>query len=270
MKHLPNLLTLANLFCGCTALAYILSAQPYTSMSVGDHGGLPSWQWVQGAQQLYFGSIFIGIAAICDLLDGLTARALKVFSPIGKDLDSLADVVSFGVAPSMILFKFLWDARMQEKNAMDASMLTMVPAFLIACFAALRLAKYNITASSQKAYFIGMPVPATGIFVASLPLVSWFGPLKVVHIVNPILQNKTALYVIIALLCWLMVSKVKFLKLLPQRWTLAQAWPLFTLVIFSGVSFPFLGFGTIPFAFILYVICSFIYRHPEPAENETH
>src|SRR6185312_2991500 len=123
---------------------------------------------------MYYGCIFIFIAAVCDMLDGFTARALKVFSPIGKDLDSLADVVSFGVAPSVIIFKFLWDALMQEKNAFDVNMLGMAPAFLIACFAALRLAKYNITADAQKSYFIGMPVPAVGIVVASFPLVMWY------------------------------------------------------------------------------------------------
>src|SRR3954466_11729588 len=129
MKHLPNLLTLGNLFCGCIAIAYILTAQPYTSMTL-ESGGVPSWKWIYGAEQMYFGSIFIFIAGICDLLDGFTARALKLFSPIGKDLDSLADMVSFGVAPSVILFKLLWDAQMGERNAMDVSMLGMAPAFL--------------------------------------------------------------------------------------------------------------------------------------------
>src|SRR4051812_5141145 len=144
MKHLPNLLTLANLFCGCIAIAYILTAQPYTAMSIGE-GGLPTWRWIFGAEQMYYGSIFIFIAAVCDMFDGLAARALNIHSPIGKDLDSLADMVSFGVAPSVIFFKFLWDALMGEKNAFDVSMLGMAPAFLIACFAALRLAKFNVT-----------------------------------------------------------------------------------------------------------------------------
>src|SRR4051812_41212404 len=169
MKHLPNLLTLGNLFCGCLAMAYVLTAQPYVYRSVTDH----SINWIMGTEQMYMGSLFIFIAAICDVLDGFVARALNVFSPIGKDLDSLADVVSFGVAPSMILYKLLFDAAIQEHNAFDVNIIQMVPAFLVACFAALRLAKFNITASSQKSYFIGMPVPATGIIVASLPLILW-------------------------------------------------------------------------------------------------
>jgi len=266
MKHLPNLLTLGNLFCGCIAIAYFLTAQPYTSMNIGE-GGLPTWQWVYGAEQMYMGSIFIGIAAICDLLDGFTARALKVFSPIGKDLDSLADIVSFGVAPSIVLFKFLWDAFMGEKNAFDVSMLGLAPAFFIACFAALRLAKFNITASEQKAYFIGIPVPAIGLFVGSFPLLVWFSPPFVSHVMAACLQNKWTIYIIIIILCWLMVSRIKFIKMVPTKWNMAAAWPQYTLVLLTAVSIPFLQVGAIPFGFILYIILSILYKQPATAEN---
>ncbi len=257
MKHLPNLLTLANLFCGCIAIAYVLTAQPYTYLSIKE--GMPTWQWVYGAEQIYFGSIFIGIAAICDMLDGFAARALNVFSPIGKDLDSLADVVSFGVAPSVILFKFLWDAQMGEKNALDVSMLGMAPAFLIACFAALRLAKFNITSETQKTYFIGMPTPAVGLFVASLPLLSWYNPFNI----GVYLQQKWVLYTVIAILCWLMVSSMKFIKLMPAKWSLATAWPQLLLVAGSIIAAVFLQVLAIPVAFILYVLLSFIYKQTE-------
>ncbi len=267
MKHLPNLLTLGNLFCGCIAIAYILSAQPYMTMSL-QNGGLPTWQWVYGAEQMYYGSLFIFIAAICDLLDGMAARALRVFSPIGKDLDSLADLVSFGVAPSVIIFKFLWDALMQEKNAFDVNMLAMAPAFLIACFAALRLAKFNITSDQQKSHFIGMPVPAVGIIVASFPLVMWFCSGKIHHYFAMGMQNKWVLYLVIAILCWLMVSGVKFIKMAPAKWTLAAAWPQLVLLVFTGISLFFLWVAAIPLAFILYVLLSMIYKQPEAIENK--
>jgi CDP-diacylglycerol--serine O-phosphatidyltransferase len=269
MKHLPNLLTLANLFCGCIAIAYILSAQPYVYMIMGDHGALPSWQWVYGAEQMYLGSIFIGIAAICDMLDGLAARALNVYSPIGKDLDSLADVVSFGVAPSVILFKFLWDALMAEQNAFDVSMLAMAPAFLVACFAALRLAKFNITASEQKTYFIGMPVPAVGIFVGSFPLVLWYTPANISHAFASFLQNKWFLYLVIAILCWLMVSGIKFIKMIPAKWSIASAWPQYAVVLLTVAAMPFLQVAAIPVAFVLYVLLSMIYKQPEIIEHNT-
>lgn len=266
MKHLPNLLTLGNLFCGCIAIAYVLSAQPYLSMSV-QNGALPNWQWIFGMEQMYMGSIFIGIAAICDMLDGFVARALKVFSPIGKDLDSLADVVSFGVAPSVIMFKFLWDALMQEKNAFDVSMLGMAPAFLIACFAALRLARFNITSDKQKGYFIGMPTPAVGILVGSFPAVMWMSSNPASKAIASVLQNKWALYLIIALLCWLMVSGVKFIKMIPSGWSMAAAWPQLVIVIVAGISIPLFSVAAIPIAFVVYLLLSFIYKQPGTAEE---
>jgi len=291
MKHLPNLLTLANLFCGCLAIAYIMSAQPYTSMSIDT--GLPVWQWVYGAEEIYLGGILIGVAAIFDMLDGFAARALKVYSPIGKDLDSLADIVSFGVAPSAIIFKLLWDTLMAEKNALDVSIIGMAPAFLIACFAALRLAKFNITSDKQKAYFIGMPTPAAGLFIASFPLVMWFNPYNLAllfmsdqykgyapawvvglcdvaataqRFFKGCLQNKWFLYFIIAFVCWLMVSGVKFIKLIPAanggKKGLSRFWPQLVLILATIVAIPFIQMAAIPFAFILYVLLSVIYQQP--------
>jgi CDP-diacylglycerol--serine O-phosphatidyltransferase len=257
MKHLPNLLTLANLFCGCIAIAYILTAQPYYYMRVVD--GMPSYAWVHGAQQMYYGSLFIGIAAICDLLDGFVARALKVFSPIGKDLDSLADMVSFGVAPAVIIYKLLWDALMADKNAFDVSMLGMAPAFLIACFAALRLAKFNISTAEQKSYFIGMPTPATGILVGSFPLIMWYNPYNIASL----LQNKWVLYGVVIAVCFLMVSKIKFFKMVPSRMSLAYAWPQLTLILSSVVAVMFLSVAAIPVGFGIYILLALIYKQPE-------
>ena len=254
MKHLPNLLTLGNLFCGCLAIAYILTAQPYVYNDMATHEA----HWIFGSEQLYYGSIFIGIAAICDMLDGFTARALKVFSPIGKDLDSLADVVSFGVAPAIIMFKLLWDALQQEKNALDVHMLGMAPAFLIACFAALRLAKFNITADGQKQYFIGMPTPAVGLFIGSFPILVWYNE----KIITSQLHNKWVLYGIIALVCWLMVSNIKFFKFIPSSMKLSHIWPQIILIIAGIVGAFFIQFSVIPILFLIYILLSIVYRHP--------
>ena len=259
MKHLPNLLTLGNLFCGCLAIAYLLTAQPYVYRSINDG----SLRWIMGTEQIYMGSIFIAIAALCDVLDGFTARALRVFSPIGKDLDSLADVVSFGVAPSMVMFKCLWDACMQEHNAMDVSMIQMAPAFLIACFAALRLAKFNITTAQQSAYFIGMPTPAVGLLVGSLPLFIWNNS----NYVTMFLHGKWTLYALIAILCFLMVSNIKFFKLIPKKMDMAHAWPQLILILGTAAAAPFFKFSAVFVAFLLYIILSLVYRYP--AEEKT-
>ncbi len=253
MKHLPNLLTLANLFCGCIAIAFILNSQPF----LADVNGVQ--YWVIGTEQAYIGSIFIFVAAVCDMLDGFTARALKVLSPIGKDLDSLADLVSFGVAPSMILFKMLWASYMGEQGALDVSMLAMSPAFLVACFGALRLARFNITADEQKGYFIGMPIPAVGVFIGMLPLVSWYNPMGL----GLLLENKWVIYAIIVLVCWFMVSKQRFIKFMPAKWTFAHFWPQLIIIIGGLATIPMLHVAALPFAFILYILLSFIYKPKE-------
>jgi len=251
MKHLPNLLTLANLFCGCIAITFILSAQNFTtSYNINEYIEVPA------IEQPYWGSIFILLAALFDMLDGFAARALNVFSPIGKDLDSLADVVSFGVAPSMILFKMLWSAYMLQPEAMDVSMLAMSPAFLVACFAALRLARFNITASEQSHFFKGMPVPAVGIFVATFPLIQWQNPMGL----GLGLYNAWLLYGIIALLCWLMVSGIRFFKFLPSSFAPAHIWPQLVIVIAAAAMFPFLKSAALALAFVLYIILSFVYK----------
>jgi CDP-diacylglycerol---serine O-phosphatidyltransferase len=254
MKHLPNLLTLANLFCGCIAIAFILNSQPFLSgMGNGDQ------YWVYGTEQAYLGGVFIGIAAIFDLFDGMVARALRVFSPIGKDLDSLADIVSFGVAPSMILFKMLWAASMSDVNAIDATMWDTAPAFVLACFAALRLAKFNVSADTQKTSFTGMPTPAVGLLIASFPLINWYNP----YGLGSHMQGKWVIYAIIAVLCWLMVSNIKFIKLMPARWSMAYMWPQLVIAILTLVAIPVLKIAAVPFAFILYILLSLVYRQPK-------
>jgi CDP-diacylglycerol---serine O-phosphatidyltransferase len=261
MKHLPNLLTLCNLICGCIAIAFALNSQPFRVMTA-----IPGeYYQVYGTEQAYWAGIFIGIAAICDLLDGFAARALNVFSPIGKDLDSLADVVSFGVAPSMILFKMLWSAYMADDRAMDVNMFAMVPAFLVACFAALRLARFNISSQQQKWSFTGLPVPAVGILVASFPLINMYNP----HNAGSYIQGKWTIYLVIAVLCWLMVSKVAFFKLMPAKWQPKYMWPQIVLVIAAIATVPLLQAAAIPVLFLLYILLSFVYKAPqEPITKE--
>ncbi len=261
MKHLPNILTLGNLFCGCLAIAYLLTSQPYLFHNYADG----SFRWVMGTEQIYFGTIFITLAAIFDMLDGFAARALNVHSPIGKDLDSLADVVSFGVAPSMVMFKCLWDAAMHEVNALDVNMLTLAPAFLIACFGALRLARFNITSNEQKAYFIGMPIPAVGLFIGTFPLFIWNNSLYI----TKLLQNKWMLYAIIGLMCFFMVSKIKFIKFLPPKISMQTFWPQIVIIIGTLGSMIFIKSAAILVAFVLYVLLSLVYKYPE-TKTETN
>lgn len=255
MKHIPNILTLANLMFGCIAITYILNAPSFITTTTGE-----DFRPVLGLEQMYWGSIFIFLAALMDVLDGLAARVLNAHSPIGKDLDSLADVVSFGVAPGMILYKLLWMAYMQEPGALDTPLLTMAPAFLIACFGALRLARFNQTASSNAGYFKGMPIPASGIIVASFPLMLWYP--NSIFAVDEILTNKWFLYAVIALLSYLMVSKINFLKWKAPGKGIGAWWPQIIIAIVVVFGSPFLNFSIVPIAFLVYIVCSLIYKYP--------
>ena len=143
-KHIPNALTCCNLISGCIAIAYAL--REHFSMAL----------------------VFIVFGAIFDFLDGLCARALHVSSGIGKELDSLADVVTFGLAPSAMVFAVCSSRYVAYPEALGtASYFIPYLAFLLAAFSALRLAKFNLDAR-QTTSFIGLPTPANALFWASL------------------------------------------------------------------------------------------------------
>lgn len=148
-KHIPNMLTLANLLVGIL------------SIYIGMQGDL------KVAAYLIF------IAAILDFSDGFAARMLNAYSDIGKQLDSLADLVSFGVAPGFILVNMISISHGQPSITSTGSTILPFIGFMIPLFAALRLAKFNID-ENQENSFLGMPTPAVAILVASLPLIKNF------------------------------------------------------------------------------------------------
>jgi CDP-diacylglycerol---serine O-phosphatidyltransferase len=249
MKHLPNILTVGNLFCGCCAIAFILYAPSYLVQKGEDQ------YWVIAANQAYYGAIFIFIAGILDFLDGFIARALNLKSELGGQLDSLSDIVSFGVAPSMIMAKLLWAANMQSADALDVSMMAMCPAFLIACFGAVRLAKFNLMPENYY-YFSGMPIPAVGITIASLAFINFYNPLGLAVI----LQNKFVLLGIIAFMCWLMISPLKLFTMKISNFNIQDNWGRFALILCTLVLIPVLKFAVVPVSFLLYIILSFFYK----------
>ena len=199
MKQIPNLFTLLNLVFGCLAIVAIL--QPgiviYTDAS-------ENMQYVNIPEQIYLGSIFIGCAAVIDFLDGFVARLLKASSEIGKQLDSLADVISFGVAPGFIVYQFLKLSYAQQENGLDINTLWLLPAFIIPCAGAYRLARFNID-TAQSHGFKGVPIPAAGLLIASFPLIYWITYEQYSWIV-PVLINKWFWYGVIIIVSWLMVS----------------------------------------------------------------
>lgn len=141
-KHIPNAITCCNLLSGCIAAVYAF----------------------EGAYPLAFAFIIAG--AVFDFFDGLSARALKVSSPIGKELDSLADVITFGLAPATMVFSWLREC---ADAHLDMLVAFVVPfcAFLLVAFSALRLAKFNVD-ERQTSSFIGLPTPANALFWGAL------------------------------------------------------------------------------------------------------
>jgi CDP-diacylglycerol--serine O-phosphatidyltransferase len=246
MKYIPNFLTICNLVLGCCAIMFTLSAPTY--MNTIDY---ENYYPIVGIEQMQWGAACIMLAAFCDVLDGLAARVLKAFSPIGKDLDSLADVVSFGVAPSMILYQFLWCTYMAEPGALDTPTYFILPAFAIAAFAALRLARFNITSLQQKSIFNGLPVPAVGILVACLPMIALYQS-QFQHL----LLNKWFLYGLIILLSYLMVSNIQFFKWQGAGKNLKSWMPQILVAVSLLIGILFLGWAGVYVAFLVYLLLS--------------
>ena len=247
MKQLPNILTLANLFCGALAIIFILHAPQY----IAEFNGAE--YTITNPEPVYWASALVVLAALFDFLDGLAARWLKLQSPFGKELDSLADMVSFGIVPGMILFRLLRSAYMQLPDVFDVSYLNLAPALLVPCFAAYRLAKFNLD-TRQSENFIGMPTPAVGLLVASFPLIVLYNPFNLA----PLLQNIWILYGIVILLCYLMVAEIPMLSMKFKNLQMGQNWPRLLLILLAVAGIPVLRFATVPFVFICYVLLSVI------------
>ena len=180
-KNIPNFITLANLFSGCIAIVMAFEGN-FTAVAV----------WVT-------------LAALFDFLDGVFARLLKAYSDIGKELDSLADVVSFGVAPAAALFVLLRDHTLLPSFTEPLQIYIPYLAFIIPLFSALRLAKFNID-ERQTTSFRGLPTPANGLFWVSFSVaVSDIAGSS--YIVFP------AIFILVALLSWLMVSEIPMFSL---------------------------------------------------------
>jgi CDP-diacylglycerol--serine O-phosphatidyltransferase len=172
-------------------------------------------------------------------------------------LDSLADVVSFGVAPSLIIYQFLRMSYAKEDQGIEVSTLLLVPAFLIAVAGAYRLARYNLD-STQQYGFKGVPIPAAGLLIASLPLIYWHSYNET--IINIIL-NKWFLYFIAITVSWLMISKLPLMALKFKDTSLKNNLPKIILLLFSIVMIVLFQWLAVPAIFIGYIILSLIYKN---------
>lgn len=202
-KHIPNTITSCNLISGCIAIYFAF----------------------QGSTDLAL--LWIVIGAVFDFFDGLSARALHVSSPIGKELDSLADVVTFGVAPATILF---FELSVIDYPPFLEPLREVLPfaAFILAAFSALRLAKFNLD-ERQALGFIGLPTPANALFWGSL-IVGYPSQLQASE------YNVIWLLAAMFLSCWLLICEIPMFALKFKHWGINEPGNIvkYGFVIFSA------------------------------------
>lgn len=219
-QHIPNAITCCNLISGCFSIMFSFTGLPVMA------------------------AVMIFAAGLFDFLDGFTARLLKAHSPIGGDLDSLSDVVSFGVAPGFIMYHLmggLWFGCF---------------AFLLPVFAAVRLAKFNID-ERQTTSFIGLPTPPMAIFMASLPLAFWQLDMLDRQVLNPYLCLG-----IVILFSVLMVCNRPFFsfKMKNLKWKENKLrWIFLGLAVAGLVAF---GLVALPFILLGYILLSVLFYRP--------
>lgn len=250
MKHIPNLFTLFNLVFGCMAIVFALQ----NGIVLRYSGGMP--EFVAVPEKLWLASAFIGLAAVVDFLDGFVARLFMAESEMGAQLDSLADVVSFGAAPSIIMYQFLRISFAADEDGVNTGMIWLAPAFLIAVAGAYRLARFNLD-KSQSLGFKGVPIPAAGLLIASLPLIYWITEIAAIR---QLLENKWFLYAFILVVSYLMVSKLPLLALKIKPGGVKSNIAALVLIAVSLVLILLLGWLAVPAIFTFYVLFSVLYK----------
>ncbi|GAB2668774.1 CDP-alcohol phosphatidyltransferase family protein [Flavihumibacter cheonanensis] len=251
MKQIPNLFTLLNLVLGFLAIITIL--QNGIIIANGPAGEY----LLDMPEKIYLASLFIALAAVVDFFDGFVARLLKASSEMGKQLDSLADVVSFGVAPGLILYQFLRLSLAKEVNGLDASIWWTLPAVLVPCAAAYRLARFNID-TTQSYGFKGVPVPAVGLLIASFPLLYWSA--NTAWAAN-LLLNKWVLYAIILLVSYLMVSTLPIMAFKFKSFGFKENMPKYLVIIVAILAAFLLKWAAMPVVFLVYIIVSLAFKN---------
>lgn len=249
MKQVPILFTLLNLAVGVLAIIFALQTN---AIFITQNDQLISSFNIP--ESLTWAGICIMISAVIDFFDGFFARLLHATSELGKQLDSLSDVVSFGVAPSVILYQLLRMSYARQEGGIYTSMMLLVPAIILACAAAYRLGRFNISTDQQHS-FKGVPVPAVGLVVASLPLILHFGTNTGV---NNLIVNQWVLYFSIIILSYLMVSTHRMLALKFVNFSLKKDYLIVALAGIAVISALLFRWVAVPVTFVFYILFSFI------------
>lgn len=228
-QHIPNTITCGNLVSGCLSILFLSCNMPVKA------------------------AIMIFVAGLFDFLDGFTARLLKAHSPIGADLDSLSDVVSFGVAPGFIMYWLMIRSfDLPSVTWFDVNPLAWL-AFLLPVFSAIRLAKFNVD-DTQKTSFWGIPTPAMAIFVASLPLAL----AQLGHLSDGALGYWACLGITLVF-SFMMVSHLRFFsfKMKSAKWKGNEVRWIFLIIAIAGVAI--FRFVALPFIMVVYILMSIFF-----------
>jgi len=240
-RHIPNFLTLLNLFCGSIAVIFVLNDNFVTA------------------------SLFVFLGIFFDFFDGFAARKLNVQSELGIQLDSLADMVTSGLVPGLMMFqlirltesswKFVGDDPTAE-SLFGFSDITLWPMFglLITLASAYRLAKFNIDEDQQN-YFKGLPTPANTLLIISFPLILEF---QNHDLMNSIIINKWFLIVLTLLSCYLLNSNIKLFALKFKDWGFKSNATRYIFIILCFVLLIVLKFAAIPIIVAVYIMMSLI------------
>lgn len=228
-QHIPNAITCGNLVSGCLSILFLTEDMPIKA------------------------ALMIFVAGLFDYLDGFSARLLKIHSPIGADLDSLCDVVSFGVAPGFIMC-WLMD-RAADLPSLTLLGIDVLPclAFMLPVFSAIRLARFNID-DTQTTSFRGIPAPGMAIFIASLPLALG----QAGHLTDGALSYWACLGITI-IFSLMMVCNLRFFsfKIKSAKWKGNEIRWIF--LIIAVVGFAIFRFLALPFVLMVYVLMSIFF-----------
>lgn len=234
-KHIPNFITTLNLFSGCIGI--ILALQ----------------------YRIDYAAYFIAVAALFDFLDGLVARILHVKSEIGKELDSLADVVSFGVLPGIIIYQLMANSPNTPAAGSYISIFSLI-ALIIPVLSAVRLAKFNLD-TRQTTSFIGLPVPANALFLGSLPLIKMqAGFSDSLSWLTVFTDNYYVLALMAIGMSLLLVSEIPLISLKFKNLKFSDNKPQFILVLIAVISFILITFTAIPLIILTYIALSLIFK----------
>ena len=242
-KHIPNFITLLNLFCGCIAVLFAVN------------------------NSFVLAAFFVFLGIFFDFFDGFFARKLNVSSEIGLQLDSLADMVTSGLVPGIIMFKLIglsidsptFNETATEWNDMfhftgfKASLLPLIGLF-VTCASAYRLAKFNVDIEQQD-FFKGLPTPANTLLIMSLPLIMVF---QNNDLINSIILNKWFLISLTLFSCYILNSDIKLFALKFKDYSFKNNVIRYIFLILCVVLLIVLHFAAIPLIIVLYILLSII------------